>query len=307
MRKGKRVAIYFASFIIAFCGIKYKISKEVNKFEQKIKTKVENFDDEYLIAAHRGFSSLEVENTKEAIILATSKDYIDAIEVDARMTKDGKIILSHGKYLFEGLIPKKISSLTYEEIINKNFMYYKPYVPNLLITSENILVNKRELDLSFRSFQVISLLEGLSYCKNKIVYLDLKFDNNIKEFTDELKKELENIDKSNIIFQSLDLEGIKYFQEQTGFNCQALISKKEDFAYIEYFQSIGFHYKLISYELIDNLLKQGKQISIWAINSKDILDNIVDILDDHYKDVTYITNWPDLIVYELEQKRLKKD
>ena len=307
MKKSKRVTIYFVSFLIAFFGIRYKISKELNKFEQKIKTRVENLDDDYLIASHRGFSSLAVENTKEAIILATSKDYVDAIEIDARMTKDSKIILSHGKYLFEGLIPKKVSELTYEEIKDKDFIYYKPYAPNLLVTAENILMNKRQFNLNFRSFKVISLLEALSYCKDKTVYLDLKFDNNTKEFTTKLKKELENVDKSNIIFQSLDLEGIKYFQEQTGFNCQVLISKKEDFAYIEYFQSIGFHYKLISYELIDNLLKQGKQISIWAINSKDVLDSVITILGDHYKEVTYITNCPDLIVYELEQKRLKKD
>ena len=48
------------------------------------------------LVAHRGFSSLAVENSKESILLALNDDNIDGIEFDIRLTKDNVLVLSHG-------------------------------------------------------------------------------------------------------------------------------------------------------------------------------------------------------------------
>jgi len=306
MKKKKKLVIYFTAFVVLAAGIKYKINKDARNLEKKIKIVTEKIhDDDYLIASHRGFSSLAVENTREAIILASNENYIDSIEFDVRMTKDRKIVLSHDDCLFTGILGNSISSLTYEEIKEKEFIYYNFYFPEISLSAEGSLKNQRELNLFGKNFKVIDLIEALSYCKDKMVLVDIKFENNIVEFTNEMKNELQNVDTSNIVFQSLDLEGIKYFQEHTPFKCQVLISSKKDFAYFKYFQSIGLSYKLVSYELVDSLLSQGKSVSIWTINSASTMSKLMDELDNHYKDVTYITNYPDLIVTMLEERSAK--
>ena len=91
MRKKKirNLVIFSTIFCLGTCtvvkdvqasGIKYL--NETSRFVKEINS------DEFLIAAHRGFSSLEVENTADSIICASNEEYIDYIEIDVRMTKD---------------------------------------------------------------------------------------------------------------------------------------------------------------------------------------------------------------------------
>ena len=307
MTKKKKIAIFITTFILLVSGIKYKLYKDVSKLERKIKIKTEHMqNDDYFIVSHRGFSSLEVENTKEAIVLAADKDYIDAIEFDVRMTKDGKAIISHDNSLCEKLFKTtNVSSLTYEEAINKQFVYYQFPIQDLYLTAENALIRTREFDLNGRTYQLIGLSDAITACKDKIILVDLKFDNNYKELKEEIKNELENTDKSNIIFQSLDVEGIKYFQEHTNFNCQVLISSKEQLNYMNYFQNVGLNYHLVTYDIVDKLINEGKKVFIWTINSPQVLDKITKELGNHYQEVCYITNYPDLILTMLEEKPLR--
>ena len=82
-------------------GIKYL--NDTTRFAKEIDS------DEFFIAAHRGFSSLGVENSADSIICASNEEYIDYIEIDARLTKDGKIILAHDNKLINKEIIKEIS------------------------------------------------------------------------------------------------------------------------------------------------------------------------------------------------------
>ena len=308
MKKKKRIAVFISAFIVLVSFAKYKLAKDVSKLEQKVKIRSENLNDDYLIVSHRGFSSLEVENTKEAIVLAASKDYIDAIEFDIRMTKDGKIVLCHDNKIHGKFLElNSISSLTYDEIMNHEFIYLRLPALDMRMNPENILVRKRQLNLNGKTYNIIGLKEGISSCQDKVILIDIKFDNNYEEFTEEIKKELEGIDTSNIIFQSLDVEGIKYFQEHTSFNCQVLISSKDQFPYMNYFRNIGLNYNVVSYELIHSLLSQGKQVYIWTVNSPQVLASLIEKLGEYYKDVYYITNYPDLIVTKLDQEKVLKN
>ena len=307
MKKKKKTKLYLAAFLVLTLLAKYKLDKDLSNLEKEIKVKVEKIEDDYSIIAHRGFSSLEVENTSEAIVLASSKSYVDAIEVDARITKDGKIVISHSKNLYNGFLKiTPISSLTFEEATGSTYTFYKFNAPDLLLTKENILIKNRQFKLNGRKYNVIGLPEGISCCKDKILLIDLKFENNIPEFTEEVKRELEGMDTSNLMFQSLDIEGIKYFQAHTGYNCQILIDSKEDFVHMKDFQNIGLRYNLVTYDLVHSLLSQGKNVSIWTINSMTILDDLIDELGDHYNDVSYITSCPDIIVVALKEKNNEK-
>ena len=80
MKKKKKTKLYLAAFLVLTLLAKYKLDKDLSNLEKEIKVKVEKIEDDYSIIAHRGFSSLEVENTSEAIVLASSKSYVDAID-----------------------------------------------------------------------------------------------------------------------------------------------------------------------------------------------------------------------------------
>ncbi len=59
-----------------------------------------------MIISHRGNDNHKYkENTKNAIINALSKNYIDGVEFDIRVTKDKKLVLNHG-FLHNGKIIK---------------------------------------------------------------------------------------------------------------------------------------------------------------------------------------------------------
>ena len=105
-------------------GIKIKLCKDKShEYTKSIESFDENFiDDDFLVAAHRGFSSKEIENTTNSIILAKNTKYIDYIELDVRLTKDRKLILSHNNSHVIGYHSKIfISSETLDSLNNYNF------------------------------------------------------------------------------------------------------------------------------------------------------------------------------------------
>ena len=58
-----------------------------------------------MIISHRGNDLHKFkENTKEAIISTLSNDYTSGVELDVRMTKDKKIVLSHSLFYKEHII-----------------------------------------------------------------------------------------------------------------------------------------------------------------------------------------------------------
>ena len=50
------------------------------------------------IIAHRGNDNLHKENSLEAIINSLNKKYVDGVELDIRLTKDKKLIVSHDPF-----------------------------------------------------------------------------------------------------------------------------------------------------------------------------------------------------------------
>ena len=312
MKKIHKLSIFLATTLIATCGINIKKNKDTadkyNNYMKKITNTIE-CDDDFLISAHRGFSSLEVENTKKAIKLAAKKDYIDYIEIDATLTKDNKIVLSHDNIIFNNNGIVKISSIPYDEATKEKFSYQSYYLsPYFFNDPEKQLIQKRKKRLNSKEYNLIGLKEGIEACKDKKVLLDIKFQNNKEEFTEELKQELQDVDTSNITFQSLDIESLKYFKENTGYdNCLALIRYKSDLKYIDDFDNIGLKSSLIKYDRIDELLDTKKEVAVWTINNSKDLDDVVNELDDLYDDVIYITDNPDLIATELYKKKKTRD
>jgi glycerophosphoryl diester phosphodiesterase len=303
--KKKRIIIFATAIVMTAFGISYKINrKKALDYSEYIKTYSDTIvTDDFSITAHRGFSSLEIENTSPSFVLASNKDYIDYIEMDARLTKDNVIVLSHNDEVVTTNGFDKISNINYDELKNESFVYISTYRPFSFFDKEKELKALRWSNLFAREYKIPTLKEGLACCKDKKVLLDLKFNNDIETFTNILVNSLDNTDTGDIIFQSLDLDGIKYLQDNTDFNCMGLISKKEDIGRINEFQRIGIKSSLVTKEIIENSMNEGKLVAIWTINSTEELDRIIDILGDYYKDVIYITDYPDLIVTRLHDRQ----
>lgn len=306
---------------ISICLIASGISLKCNRNKSEdISTKMNNYistfeSDDFEIAAHRGFSSLAVENTKDAINLASNQAYVDYIEVDARMTLDEKIVLSHNNSLkINPLTSIHIADINYDQAIKTDFHYRSTIIDKSLITkidySEKELISSRKGNLNNHSYQLVGLEEGLKACQDKKILLDLKFSNNVPEFVEELKKELKDINTDNIIFQSANLLGILYLQENTDFNCLAIMDQETDLQYISLFNRIGFKTSLVNHDIVKKILNEDKSVAIWTINNTEDLNKIVDELGSLYKDIIYITDYPDLIATELheieEKEKIKK-
>ena len=78
------------------------------------------------IIAHRGNDNVHKENTKEAILNSLNTSYIDGVEFDIRLTKDGKFIINHDpfyhNYYIKSTNSKKLQKLglnTLEEVLEE--------------------------------------------------------------------------------------------------------------------------------------------------------------------------------------------
>ena len=306
MKKNKvtKIIVYASTLAIASSGIAYTLlKKNFNDYKEYLSRQDKIVNDDFLVSAHRGFSSLAIENTKEAISFARDKEYIDFIEIDVRLTKDGKLILSHDNDLLVNGRHVRISNLTYDEATSLTFNYRDTYSNNYIFNDpENMLIIERENRISNQDYHLIGLTEALDLSMGKKILLDIKFDGNIEELCNELIRELDGVDTSNIIFQSANVDGIRYLRDHSNFECQLLISGKDDLVYIDEFDRIGLNFYLLDEELYRNLCFKNKKLALWTINNTKDLERVLLIVGDNYKDIIYITNYPDVIVTRLREK-----
>lgn len=303
MNKAKRIIIFTATTLLISSGVGMKIKQNNSRnFEQYINEYITSFNgDEIDIAAHRGFSSLEVENSLDSISLAASKDYIDYIEMDARLTKDNHIVLSHNDEIkLENNKTIKISDTNYEDLAQYTLKYETNYTlaftRNLLNFEDSEIILGRTKNLNNRTFKVSTLKEGLNASLDKKILLDLKFNNDKEIFTEALKKQLEGFDKDRLIIQSLDIESLKYVKDNLPqYNYLALIDENSELKYIDEFENIGVRKDFVTNRKVQKAIRDDDRIvAIWTLNSSDSINTCLNSLDDYYNDVIYITDYPDV-------------
>ena len=310
MKNKKKLAITTAFVLLVTSGVTFTLCQKRNKdYARYVNREIHgSIDDDYLLCAHRGFSSLAVENTKEALAKANESDYVDYIEFDIHMSKDKKFVLSHDDTLFtkEGDFID-IGSSMYDELMNMTFVYSSAYYRYYFWNSfEDIMISRRNKKLFHDYFKLIDLHDAIKECSDKKIIIDLKFANkDIIEYVTMLKKELEHIDTSNIVFQSLNIDGIKYLQDNSSYTCAVLISNEKDLYRINEFNNVGIKYQLVTDDLINELVKLNKKIAIWTVNDSREFDSVIDKLGDNYQDIVYISNNPDIIFTKLEEREKK--
>lgn len=308
----KRLLLFTSAATIATSSIAYKLSHDTQTGFIKDLTDFFSDDDDFSIVAHRGFSSLAIENTKDSLELANNTSYIDMVEFDIRLTSDNKLVLSHNNTV-DTLKGKTIkisdslsSKLLSEELIYKN-TWTKSYI-NTLSEIDGLVIRKRFENLNNKTYKLVTLSDAIDICKDKKILLDLKFNNDTKQFIDTLEQELKDKDTDNMTFQSSNLLALLCLEkENKEYNYQAIINSKDKLNYISLFDNIALKEQLVTYKVIDELEKDNKNVSIWTINSVKELNNVLNKVDDYYKDITYITDYPDIVNYELQKKTLTKN
>lgn len=180
------------------------------------------------IIIHRGITSNKIpENSYLAIKRALQDEESVGVEFDIRLTKDNQIVLAHNSLL--GMAA--IESLTYKEALKHK------YLPLL----EQIL----EIDTK------------------KILLIDIKTNNNYKNFANVLLDKLQNVDR-NIYLVSFDKKMIKYLKRKT-----VLLKGR---IYFHYFKDL-YPIVLLNYKFISNrrIKRIKKDIFLWTIpNMKEL-------------------------------------
>lgn len=310
MQKISKLVIYATTTFIIGTGVNLKIQDNKSKdFEKMVYNYAESIEsDNYLIAAHRGYSSLEVENTKEAISLASKCKYIDYIEFDARLTKDGVLVISHNDRIDDNTY---ISKSYYNELINNDYVYNidsKNCISVFFDNNKDKYIINRNGKLNEKSYNVISLTEALSSSGDKKILLDLKFNNDKERFLNSLTNDLKSIDTNKIIIQSSDIESLKYIRNNlSNYNYLAIIENNDQFKYIDEFDNIGIEKSLINNQVINKINKNNGLVAIWTVNSVEDYNQVINNVGNNYGNILYITDYPDLGSYLINNKdKIKK-
>ncbi len=212
------------------------------------------------ITAHRGSSTFYPDNTfvsmNEAVL-----ERADYIEIDVRVTKDGKIVVFHDKNLKRVCnLNMKIEDMTLKEIKNIDNGSYKNQL--------------------FKGEKIPTLEEVFERYKDKIKFnLHLK----VSDKNDILIKEVDKIiDKyhmnSNVIITCSNREIIEKYKKEnpkskTGLIMGKNINKIENCSC----DLFSLKYDLVSKEVVDKIHKNNKEVHVWTVNDADKISRLIDL------------------------------
>ena len=182
--------IVTTSFIVLAATTTFSITDATSREMTKIviQENKDNISTNLPIIAHRGFSSISIENSKEALELGFNAIYTDGVEIDIRLTKDEKIILSHN----DEINNKKISTTTLEELKNETITLdnnISLYLGSLLDTKSGNLIRERLKLIKDKQTKPITLDDALDIHNNyndKILIIEIKYDERDKNIFNEL-------------------------------------------------------------------------------------------------------------------------
>lgn len=312
-KKIKKFVLYTSSLVVLSAGIKTKLCLDKSKeFDQEVKTYTNEFiQDDYLIAAHRGYSSLEIENTMSSVTLADECPYIDYIEIDIRLTKDNELILSHD----DTLLSKdkefvNVSEQTLKDLKENEYLYYSITLKEFLsnIFDDEKLLDNRVSVLNKKEYNISSLKEVLFYADKKPLLLDLKFDDNREKLCEALLKELEGVDNPNIIIQSDDVPALLYLKDLApNYKYSAIVKNEKEMEYASHIvDNLCVKKSIVTKENVEDAYNNVDNIFVWTINDPYEIDKLRNKIGPNADKVVYVTDYPDVVATYLNKTKIKK-
>lgn len=218
------------------------------------------------LIAHRGVNNLDFgENTKEAAVNSLKSSYIKGVEIDARITKDNKIVVIH--------------DMTINRTSNGSGFVSKMSLRDL--KKYNFGTDKHFSKISTLK-EILKVID-----KDKIVLIEIKYegrDDNryIKYFYRSVKPFL----NKNIYIMSFNGKLVRKLKEKYPFlKCGILISYIINASFID--DNIDFI--AISSYSVNKVKNINKPIFVWALNSK---KKYLELLDKMSSNTYYIVDVP---------------
>lgn len=305
MKKNKKIKNLTIS-IITFIFLSSHTHKLI-KSDYKANNMINNHNSNHKenIVAHRGLSGLYNSNSYDSIKNALNLDCVDIIEIDLRLTKDKKIILSHDDYMYIDNKKIKVKDLVVSDLLKKNnIKNYQEFPLNDLLTTDFLFLYKRYLKkIPYNEEKIITLNNLLEwYTFQKPLILDIKtktLDYDFMSLLDELLKKYKDLiyiqsDNYSFLEQMYKLyPDYRYLFIMNTFS-DTKLSNNNFYGYV-------IKYNLLNYVRIED----DKLYFIYTINSSSMYLNL--LKNNNYRDNMYIiTNNPDYICSLYENKKLRK-
>lgn len=218
------------------------------------------------LIAHRGVNNLDFgENTKEAIVNSLKNSYIKGVEIDARITKDNKIVVIH--------------DMTINRTSNGSGFVSKMNLRDL--RKYNFGTDKHFSKISTLK-EILKVID-----KDKIVLIEIKYEGNddnryIKYFYRSVKPFL----NKNIYIMSFNGKLVRKLKEKYPFlKCGILISYIINASFID----DNMDFIAISSYSVNKVKNINKPIFVWALNSK---KKYLELLDKMSSNTYYIVDVP---------------
>ena len=308
----KKIILYSGLVTTLAVGVKlYNENKHYHKFMKEIERHEEDNDHSSSIVAHRGFSSLYVENSMESVTYAFNSCCVDEIEIDVRLTEDNELVLFHNKYInlnCEGT--GKVEDKTLEELETYHYNNCS-FIPVNNESPDKKLIEKRNSISLDQKTDIATLDEVLTINSDKTLIIDVKINKNIDNMVIELGETLSNYNGNlNIKIQSSNDEFLeKMKRKYPNYFYQIVISTPNDLSYLEDDYN-GFVIKdyLLNNKIIDECLENGKSIYVWTINTYEDYVDLKNKINDNIENITIISDNPDVMCYlnNCSDEKLKK-
>lgn len=299
--------------ILVIAGFTISCSTMKGQPSKKEPAALPTFDTE----SHRGGRGVMPENTIPAMLYSLSLDGITTLEMDVRVTADGKLVLGHDNYLNPWFTRKPngddltkeekerypVMQMTYAEL--KQFdvgskvhhLFPKQHkmevsIPLLedVIDSVQHFIEKQEREQVFYNIETKSSEEG-----------DHQYNPVPEEF---VKLLMEIVEKKGItpyvIVQSADVRTLRVLKEKYPHVRTSYLvgARRKDFTVEEDLEVLGFrpdiyspNFKYITPEDVEKCQKMGMKVIVWTPNTKKEIEELKAMGVDGI-----ITDYPELLL-----------
>ncbi len=215
------------------------------------------------LVAHRGLSSMEVENTLPAFLLACQNSAIYGVECDVQITKDNKFVIFHDRTLKRMCgVDKKIKELTQSQICALP-MFDKE---NNLSSHYHIPTLKEYLDLckAYDKVAVIEIKSKMTLPEIKRLYREIKHTYDIKKVVI-----ISFYIKCLVFFRWLDKCVLLQHICEYKFKRHPLLCRTHNIGY-------DYSHRLMDTTDVKKYKKLGIVTNVWTVNDKSMMQRYID-------------------------------
>lgn len=148
---------------------------------------------------------------------------------------------------------KSINTSAYEELTSTQYINKNNIFKDILLIAAlyDFAKVERQIKLNNKTYKICNLENAIKSSKDKKIILDIKFNNNIKIFSETLLQKLQGYEKNKFIIQSSNLTRLLFLKNLAPDDeYQAIISKESSLSYGELFYDVFLKKTIINYEYV---------------------------------------------------------